>query len=54
MEKDKVRYLKEKQLEKKAQKNYDFLESKYAENPIKAKFLAFQKTKKDINPKDLF
>ncbi|MBQ8848124.1 MAG: hypothetical protein IJ003_04190 [Candidatus Gastranaerophilales bacterium] len=54
MEKDKVRYLKEKQMEKKAQKNYDFLESKYAQNPIKAKFLAFQKTKKDINPKDLF
>ena len=51
---NKVRYLKEKEIEKKAQKNYDFLESKYSQNPIKAKFLAFQKTKKDINLKDLF
>ena len=53
MEKDKVRYLKEKEIEKKAQKNYDFLENKYSQNPIKSKFLAFQKTKKDINIKDL-
>ena len=53
MEKDKVRYLKEKEIEKKAQKNYDFLENKYSQNPIKSKFLAFQKTKKDISIKDL-
>lgn len=42
----------EKKIEKQAQKNYDEL-SNVVQNPIKAKFLAFQKTKKEINPKDL-
>ncbi len=53
MEKDKIRYLKEKEIEKKAQKNALIFENIAVQNPIKAKFLAFQKTKKDINPKDL-
>lgn len=54
MEKETIKLLKEKQLEKSAQKNADFLESKFAQNPIKAKFVAFQKTKKEITIKDLF
>ncbi len=54
MEKDKVTFLKEKQLEKTAQKNFELAQSIYAQNPIKNKFLAFQKTKKDITLKDLF
>ncbi len=53
MEQDKVKYLKEKQIEHEAQKNFDHVNN-YAQNPIQAKFLAFRKTKKDINPKDLF
>ncbi len=53
--KDKIRYIKEKQLEKKAQKAYNnFCENSSMDNPIKAKLLAFRKTKNDINPKDLF
>lgn len=52
MEQSKIKFLKEKQMEKKAQENFEELNF-YAENPIKAKFLAFQKTKKEINPKDL-
>ena len=53
--KDNVRNIKEKQMEKKAQKAYNkFCENSSMDNPIKAKFLAFQKTKKDINIKDLF
>lgn len=53
MKKNKVTFLKEAQVKKSAQKNAEFLENQYAQNPIKAKFLAFQKTKKEINPKDL-
>ena len=52
MEENKVKYLKEKQVEDTAEKNFDNINS-YAQNPIQAKFLAFRKTKKDINPKDL-
>ena len=52
MEENKVRYLKEKQLERKAQNNFEAVNN-YAQNPIQAKFLAFRETKKEINPKDL-
>lgn len=53
MEQSKIKYLKEKEIEKKAQKNFESINC-YAQNPIQAKFLAFRKTKKEINPKDLF
>ncbi len=52
MEQNKVRFLKEKEIEKQAQKNFDNVNN-YAQNPIQAKFLAFRKTKKDTGPKDL-
>ena len=54
MEKDKITFLKEQEIKKKAKYNAEFLESKFAQNPIKAKFLAFQKTKSEISIKDLF
>ena len=54
MEKSKVTFLKEQQIKKKADENARFLENKFAQNPIQAKFLAFQKTKKEITIKDLF
>lgn len=54
MQKDKVTFLKEQELKKKADENALFLENKFAQNPIKAKFLAFQKTKSQISIKDLF
>lgn len=54
MQKEKVTFLKEQELKKKANENAQFLESKFAQNPIKAKFLAFQKTKSEISIKDLF
>ena len=54
MKKETFKLLKEKQLENIAQKNAEFLENKFAQNPIKAKFVAFQKTKKEITIKDLF
>lgn len=54
MEKDKITYLKEKELKKKAQKDAEFLESKFAQNPIKAKLLTFQNLKREITIKDLF
>ena len=50
----KITFLKEKNISKKAQENHMFLTTKYAQNPIKAKFIAFQKTKQEIKPKDLF
>ncbi len=54
MEKNKITYLKEKNIKKTAEKNYEnLLNSGYAQNPIAAKLLAFQKTKKEINSKDL-
>lgn len=54
MEKSKVTFLKEKNIKKRAEENYEnFSSSNCAQNPIAAKFLAFQKTKKEINPKDL-
>ena len=56
MKSKKLVSIKEKQAERKikekAQKNFDEL-SKVVQNPIQAKLLAFQKTKKEINPKDL-
>ena len=52
MEESKVKYLKEKQDELEAEKNFENINS-YAQNPIQAKLLAFRKTKKEINPKDL-
>ena len=55
MEKEKLTFLKEKELQKKAKENYKrFLENTNAQFPIKAKFFAFQKTKKEIDLKDLF
>ena len=54
MEKHTIKFLKEKELQKKAIKNAEFLEKQFAQNPIKAKFCAFAKTKKDITIKDLF
>ena len=54
MKKNKIIYLKEKNIKKTAEKNFDdMLNSGYAQNPIAAKLFAFQKTKKEINPKDL-
>ena len=52
MKEDKVKYLKEKELEKKAKMNFD-REMKYQSNPISAKIKAFKKTKKEIQPKDI-
>lgn len=55
MREKKVTFLKEKELQKKAIENYNrFLENSNAQNPIKAKFLAFQKTKKELDSKDFF
>ena len=54
MEKDKITFLKEQELKKKAQKDAEFLENKFAQNPINAKFLSFQKLKREISLKDLF
>lgn len=53
MKKDKISYLKEKEIKKAAQKNFEFAQNLYSENPIKAKFLAFLKTKKETKDKDL-
>ena len=49
---DKVKLFKEKLLERKAQTSYQKAMS-YHSNPITAKFVAFQKAKKEIEPKDL-
>lgn len=54
MKKDKVTLLKEQMLRKKAIEDAEFLENKFAQNPIEAKFLSFQKLKRDITIKDLF
>ena len=54
MERDSVKFLKEKQLKKRAQETAQFLENQFAQNPIKAKFSAFQQTKRTITIKDLF
>jgi len=51
----KLTNIKPKQIEKKALKNFEqFNQSPYVQNPLEAKFLAFQKTKKEIEIKDLF
>ena len=54
MEKNKVTFLKEQKLKEKASKDAEFLENKFAQNPIKAKFLSFQKLKNEITIEDLF
>ena len=54
MGKDKITFLKEQELKRKARKNAEFLEKSFAQNPIKAKFLSFQELKRDISIKDLF
>lgn len=54
MEKDKITFLKEKELKKRAVEHAQFLESQFAQNPIQAKFNAFKKLKQDISIKDLF
>ncbi len=54
MQKETIKFLKEKQIQKKAQEHAEFLENQFAQNPIKAKFSAFLKAKKDITIKDLF
>jgi len=53
--KEKITFLKEKELQKKANENYKhFAQNNSVQNPIKAKFKAFQKTKKNIDLNDLF
>lgn len=52
MKKSKITFLKEKQLEKKAKESFGF-HSKFVQNPIIAKALAFRDAKKDIEPKDI-
>lgn len=54
MKSDKIQFLKEKQIQKKAQETAEFLENRYAQNPIKAKLNAFLEAKKSIKIKDLF
>lgn len=54
MEKNKVTFLREKSVKKRAEDKLEsFCASNYAQNPIAAKFLIFQETKKEISPKDL-
>jgi len=53
MKESKVKTLKEFELQKHAKKNFDCI-NKHQTNPIKAKFEAFKKTKKEIEIKDLF
>lgn len=54
MEKDKISFIKEKEFAKKSDKLLQqFIENGCSENPIKAKFLAFKKTKKEINIQDI-
>jgi hypothetical protein len=54
MKKNKVSFIKEKDLAKKADKlTKEFIENGYSENPIKAKMLAFRELKKDIKNKDI-
>jgi len=54
MKRENVKFLKEKQVQKRAQETAEFLENKFAQNPIKAKFGAFRDAKKMITIKDLF
>jgi len=55
MKDQKITHFKEKHLKQQAQKDFENLSTeKYTQNPIKAKFCAFQKTKKEIDIKDLF
>ena len=50
---NKIKSIKELELEKKAKKDFDCIKA-YNTNPISAKFDAFKKTKKEIKIKDLF
>ncbi len=52
MDKNKISYLKEIEIQKNAKKNFEFAQNLYAQDPIKAKFLAFLKTKKETKEKD--
>ena len=55
MKKDKITFTKEKELNKQANEAFScFVDGDYAQNPIKAKFLAFKKVKKQIDTKELF
>ena len=55
MEHEKITYLKEKQIKQKAKEDFEkFSNNENMQNPINAKFRAFQKTKKEIDFKDLF
>lgn len=55
MKKEKISFIKEGKLKTKADKEFNkLLEKGYAQNPITAKLLAFQKTKKDIKNTDFF
>ena len=55
MKNDKISFLKEKELNKKADEFYKKFNSETsAQNPIEAKFRAFEKVKQDIKIKDLF
>ncbi len=53
MKENNIKSFNESELKKKAKKNLD-MQNKYQTDPFKAKFRAFQKTKKEINIKDLF
>ncbi len=53
MDEEKITYLKEKQLEKKAISNFE-RNLEFAQDPIAQKFCVFKQTKKDITIKDLF
>ena len=53
MNKDKIKYLKDKKVEKTADANYQAVNNSM-QNPIKSKFIAFKKTKKELDLKDLF
>lgn len=54
MAKDKVKYLKDKKVEAVGNINFKNAVNKNAQNPIVSKFVAFKKTKDDVNLKDLF
>ncbi len=53
MNKDKITYIKDKEQKALADKNCKSVCSLNAQNPIESKFIAFRKTKKQNNPKDL-
>lgn len=57
MNKDKITYLKEKQIQKKAIDKFEILQNFNSQNPIDKKLLAFKQTKEEMKQsilKDLF